>query len=138
MTLRLSTFDYGGQLLFLWGLGLLILAFTWAGGTYSWSSAAVLAPLIIGIVMAVSWLAYEYLMSPTKFMARVFPLQRAMMPWKLISQRDIGLIFAINFGVGMAMFAVMYFLDLYFAVVQGNSPSKAGIALLYFLPGLGG
>jgi MFS family permease len=135
---RASTIDYGGQLLFLWGLGLLILAFTWAGGSYSWGSATVLAHLAVGIVISLAWVLYEYLMAPGRFLARRFPLQRAMMPWELLSQRDIGLLFFINFAVGMAMFAVLYFMDIYFALVKGNSASKAGITLLFFLPGLGG
>jgi MFS family permease len=136
--LRLSTIDYGGQLLFLWGLGLLILALTWAGGAYPWASANVIAPLVIGALLAIFWIMYEYSMAPGRFMSRVFPLQRAMIPWKLLSQRDIGLLFFISFGGGMAMFAVMYFMDLYFALVKLNSASQGGIALLFFLPGLGG
>ncbi|KAK3385691.1 major facilitator superfamily domain-containing protein [Podospora didyma] len=135
--LRLATIDYGGQLLFLWGLGLLVLALTWAGGAKPWDSAAVLAPLVIGAVLSVAWLVYEYAMVPGRLMARVFPLQRAMMPWKLLAHRDVGLLFIVNFTVGAAMFAIMYFMDLYFALVEGHNASSAGIALLYFLPGLG-
>jgi MFS family permease len=135
---RLSTIDYGGQLLFLWGFGLLILALTWAGGTYSWKSTAVLAPLVIGGVLAIAWIVYERCMVSGSVMARAFPNQKAMIPWDLLKQRDISLLFFINFSVGIAMFAVMYFMDLYFALVQGKSSSKAGLALLYYLPGLGG
>jgi MFS family permease len=135
---RLATIDYGGQLLFLWGLGLLILALTWAGGSYSWSSAHVLAPLVIGGILSIAWIAYEFSMSPSHLMSRVFPFQRPMIPWKLLTHPDIGLLFYINFAAGMAMFAILYFMDLYFALVKGNSASKAGVALLYFLPGLGG
>ncbi|KAK0729615.1 major facilitator superfamily domain-containing protein [Lasiosphaeris hirsuta] len=134
---RLATVDYGGQLLFLWGLGLLVLAFTWAGGTYAWDSPAVLAPMVVGAILTGAWLLYEYCMAPGRVMARVFPLQRPMMPWQLLAQKDIGLLLVINFTVGVAMFAVMYFMDLYFALVQGKSASSAGLALLYFLPGLG-
>jgi len=61
-----------------------------------------------------------------------------MMPWELLSQRDIGLLFVVNFTVGAAMFAVMYFMDIYFALVLGHDPEKAGVTLLFFLPGLGG
>lgn len=61
---RLSTIDYGGQMLFLWGLGLLILALTWAGGTYPWGSTAVLAPLVVGGVLSVVWVVYERFMAP--------------------------------------------------------------------------
>ncbi|KAK3313184.1 major facilitator superfamily domain-containing protein [Apodospora peruviana] len=135
--LRLATIDYGGQLLFLWGLGLLVLAFTWGGGEYPWESAAVLAPLVIGAVLTAAWLVYEYSMAPGRYMARVFPIQRAMMPWRLLAQRDIALLFVVNFTVGAAMFAVIYFMDIYFAVVRGNDASTAGLVLLYFLPGLG-
>ncbi|RQM05079.1 hypothetical protein DH86_00003663 [Scytalidium sp. 3C] len=134
---RLSTIDYGGQMLFLWGLGLLCLAFTWAGGTFPWHSAAVLAPLIIGSIMSIGWVLYEFSMSPGRVMARILPYQRAMIPWELLSHRDIGLLFYINCTVGMSMFAVMYFMDLYFALVEKKSSSNAGIGLLYFLPGLG-
>lgn len=135
---RISTLDYGGQMLFLWGFGLLILALTWAGGTYSWKSAAVLAPMIIGGLLAIAWVVYERGMVPGSAMARVFPRQKAMITWKLLKQRDIGLLFLINFSIGVSMFAVMYFMDLYFTLVQGKPSSDAGIALLYFLPGLGG
>ncbi|KAF2103675.1 MFS general substrate transporter [Rhizodiscina lignyota] len=135
--LRIMTIDYGGQLLFLWGLGLLILALTWAGGSFAWDSAHVLSPLVVGAILSVIWLLYEFMMAPPRFMSRVFPIQRAMIPWELLSQRDIGLLFLINFGSGMAMFALLYFMDLYFALVEGKSASQGGIALLYFLPGLG-
>lgn len=135
---RLATIDFGGQMLFLWGLGLLLLALTWGGSTYSWSSAAVLAPLVIGAVLAIAWIVYERSMSPGQTMSRVFPRQRAMMPWDVLSQRDNLLVFLINFGGGMAMFAVMYFSDLYFTLVDGKSSSEAGLALLYYMPGLTG
>jgi MFS family permease len=135
---RILTIDFGGQMLFLWGFGLLILAFTWAGGNYSWNSAAVLAPIIIGAVFAIGWVVYERLMVPGAFMAQALPRQKAMMPWELFRQRDICLLFLINFSMGVSMFAVMYFMDLYFDLVEGQSSSTAGTSLLYFLPGLGG
>lgn len=135
---RLMTIDFVGQLLFLFGLGLLILAFTWAGGTYGWGSAAVIAPLVVGAVLSVAWVFYEYSMAPQHLMSRVFRSQRAMMPWELLAKRDISLLFFVNFDLGVCMFAVMYFMDLYFALVEGHSSSEAGLALLYFLPGLGG
>lgn len=135
---RMSTLDYGGQLLFLLGFGLLILAFTWAGGTYPWHSAAVLAPLVIGAVLAIGWVVYEHFMIPGSAIARALPRQKAMIPWELLQERDIGLLFLVNFSIGIGMFAIMYFMDLYFALVEGRSSGSAGLALLYFLPGLGG
>lgn len=135
---RLSTIDYGGQMLFLWGLGLLTLALTWGGDTFSWNSAAVLAPLAIGGVLTIGWVLYERSMSPGFLMSRVFPSQKAMMSWEMLSHRDIGLLFFINFAVGMAQSAMLNFMDLYFALVKGESSSMAGIALLFYVPGLTG
>lgn len=135
---RVLTIDYGGQFLFLWGLGLLILALTWGGGTYPWDSASVLVPLIIGFVLTVSWVLYERSMSPGGIMSQVLPYQRPMIPWELLSQRDIGLLFGISFAQGMSMFAVMYFMDLYFAIVEGKSAGDAGLSLLFYIPGIGG
>ena len=36
------------------------------------------------------------------------------------------------------MYAVFYFVDLYFTIVDEYGSSKAGLNLLYYLPGLGG
>jgi MFS family permease len=135
---RLMVLDYGGQAFFLSGLVLLILALTWAGGAYPWGSVRVILPLILGAALVVAWVIYEYSMAPHHTMSRVFPLQQAMMPWNVLSQKDIGLLFWINFSEGMASFAVMYFMDIYFTLVLGHSPSEAGENLLFYLPGLGG
>ncbi|KAJ5469636.1 hypothetical protein N7539_009254 [Penicillium diatomitis] len=132
---RLLTIDYGGQLLFLWGFGLLILGLTWAGGNYAWNSAAVLAPLIIGAVLTCSWVIYERLMVPGSTISRALPRQRAMVPWDLLVQKDIGLLFLINASIGVSMFAVMYFMNLYFALVEGRSSSSAGLSLLWRIHG---
>ena len=134
---RMGTLDVGGQLLFLWGLGLVILALTWAGSAYGWGSAHVLAPLVVGLALTAAWVVYEDLMAPGRLLARALPTQRPMIPWDLLRQRDIGLLFWINCSLGTAMFSNMYFMDLYFALVDGSSSSKAGLSLLYFLPGLG-
>lgn len=42
------------------------------------------------------------------------------MAGQLLSQRDIGLLFSINFTTGIAIFAVLYFVDLYFVPVEGQ------------------
>ena len=136
--LRLSSIDYGGQFLFLASIGLLLLALTWGGGTYSWTSVNVLAPLLIGAVLFVAWVFYEYLMSSGGCLANIFPRATPMMPWNIMMKRDIGLLFIVNLTTGMAMFAVLYFMDVYFTLVQGKSASSAGNQLLYYIPGLAG
>lgn len=106
---RLMTIDIGGQLLFLFGFGLIILAFTWAGDTYAWSSYEVLIPLILGFLIALAWLGYEYLMAPHRVLGKRFSAQNPMIPWHFIKNRNVGLLFYINFSTGMAIYSVSHF-----------------------------
>lgn len=103
---RLKTVDIGGQLLFIFGFGLVILALTWGGATYSWSSPAVIVPLVLGIIFAGVFCYWEYLLAPGNTMAEKLPWQRAMLPWELISNRDIGLLFYCECATGIGMYAV--------------------------------
>ncbi|KAL0940893.1 tetracycline efflux protein [Colletotrichum truncatum] len=134
---RFQTIDLGGQLLFLFGFGLLILGLSWAGATYSWDSPAVLVTLILGVVISVLFIAYEYHMSPGMALARRFPFQQAMIPWELIRNRDIGILFYTSFATGMSMYAVLYFCNIYFTMVKLWAADHAGTQLLFFTPGLG-
>ncbi|CAK7211588.1 hypothetical protein SEUCBS140593_001222 [Sporothrix eucalyptigena] len=135
MSSRFASIDVGGQLLFLFGLGLLILALTWAGATYGWGTAAVLVPLCVGLALVTAFVGYEHLMAPGRWLARKWPHQKPMLPWTLLGSKDIGLLFYINFATGAAMYSVLYFCNLYFTMLYG--PTYAGTQLLYYTPGLG-
>lgn len=99
--MRLATIDYGGQFLFLFGIGLLILGLTWGGATYSWKSVQVLVPLILGALLTLCFIWWIYMLAPGRFLARKLPRQRATIPWNLISHKDMGLLFYINVAAGM-------------------------------------
>ena len=84
-------------------MSLLILALTWGGADYTWHSAHVLAPLIIGIILTLCFVFWEYMMVPGRRIARKFPLQHPTIPWNLLAQRNMGLLSYINFATGMGM-----------------------------------
>lgn len=98
---RLSTFDFGGQLLFLFGTVLLILALTWAGAYYPWSDGKIIAPLVIGLILLGAFIGWEYLMIPGHALAIRYPYQRPMIPLKLLCRRNVGILFYTNFSAGM-------------------------------------
>ncbi len=104
--MQIATIDAGGQVLFLLGFGLLILALTWAGATHNWDTAAVLVPLAIGLVLVTVFVAYERLLAPGRLVAQRCPRQKPMVPWPLLASKDIGLLFYINFATGAAMYSV--------------------------------
>jgi hypothetical protein len=151
---RILTIDFGGQFLFLFGLGLLILAFTWGGKSYPWSSVHVVVPLVLGALLSLCFVLWQALMAPGKYLSRKLPLQRPTIPWQLLTQRNMALLFYINFATGMgklspfkhsrrdtnillAMSAVLYFVNIYFVFVKGYRPSDAGVQLLFYTPGIG-
>lgn len=103
---RLNTIDFGGQILFIIGLGLVILGLTWGGATYPWDSAAVIVSLILGVCFMVAFGFWERQIAPGRYLSRVFPTQKAMIPWKLITTRDMGLLFCTECSTGMGMFSV--------------------------------
>lgn len=135
---RLETIDVGGQLLSLLSFGLLILALTWAGATYAWDTAAVLVPLVVGVLLSIGFVFWQYSMTPNRLLSRIFPLQKPLLPWELLRQRNIGCLFYVNIATGMGMYAVLYFTNLYFTMVKGRDSSSAGVQLLYYVPGIGG
>jgi MFS family permease len=138
LTMRLQSFDFGGQFLFLFGLGLFVLALTWGGSYYPWSSVKVIAPLAIGFALIILFLTWEYLMIPGSLLAIRFSAQKAMVPFRLICTRNAGILMYINFITGMCMYAVFYFVGVYFSIVQNFAPGKSGTSLIYYLPGLAG
>ncbi|KAI5462224.1 major facilitator superfamily domain-containing protein [Mariannaea sp. PMI_226] len=133
---RLKTIDVGGQALFILGFGLIILALTWGGATYAWNSAAVIVALVLGCLLTIGFFVWEYLLAPGNVLAEKMPWQRAMIPWHLLADGQVGMLFYCECATGIGMYAVLYFVNIYFIAVKGYSSDKAGTQLLYFLPGL--
>jgi MFS family permease len=76
---ELKELDYVGLVLYSAGLVLVLLAFTWAQGTYAWASAHVIAPLIVGVVTLVAFVLYEMYM----------PLKQPLLPLRLFKSRNL-------------------------------------------------
>jgi len=134
---KLATIDFGGQLLFLFGAGLLVLSLTWAGSYYPWSSIKIIVPLVLAVILLTTFFIWEFLLSPGHLLSHYFPTQKPMIPLNLLISRNCGLLMYINFSTGMAMYAVFYFASLYLVLVSGLGSSEAGRNLVYYIPGLG-
>ncbi|KAI9847081.1 MAG: hypothetical protein M1837_003199 [Sclerophora amabilis] len=134
---KIAVIDYGGLVLFLFGVGLLILGTSWGGATYPWKSAAVLVSVVLGATLFISFFAYEYLMEPGRLISNFFPKQMPMIPIKLFEKRDLGYLVCVNFATGAALYSVFYFVGVYFVLVELYQADKAGVQLVYYIPGLG-
>ncbi|KAF4156354.1 hypothetical protein CNMCM6936_006501 [Aspergillus lentulus] len=133
----LATLDIVGAVLFIFGVGLIILGTAWGGPTYPWSSPEVLAPLIVGGACFVLFFLYEYFLEPGRLFARIFPKQVPMLPYSMFARRDTIWLAVLEFSSGAAMYSVFYFIGIYFTLVEAYPASRAGINLLYYIPGLG-
>lgn len=134
---RPSTLDFGGQVLSLFGMGLFILATTCAGACSPWHDVKDIVPLVLGSLLLMLFPVWECLMMPGLALAVRYPYRRAMIQFTLMLSRNADLLMYINFVTGMAMYAVLYFFDLYFALVLQFFSSEGGKNLLYYIPGLG-
>lgn len=103
---RLKSIDIGGQFFFIVGFGLIILGLTWGGATYPWGSPAVIVSLVLGAAVTSGFFYWEYLLADGRFLSQKWPWQRPMMPWNIVMNRDIGLVFYTEVASGMGMFAV--------------------------------
>ncbi|KAF1930662.1 MFS general substrate transporter [Didymella exigua CBS 183.55] len=133
----LLSIDWLGVILFIVGIGLIILAVQWGGTQYAWNSAAIIAPIVVGSILIIAFFAHEYLLGPERFTARLLPRQVPMIPSTLFRKKDTTLLMIINFSAGISLVSAFYFISYYWQLAEGYSPSKAGVQLLYYTPGLG-
>ncbi len=116
--------DYLGALLITLGASGLILFTSLGGTTLAWSSPALVAMGILGVLFTVGFFLYE---------------RRAtepVIPPHLFRDRTYSLTTGIGFITGFAMFGVITFISLYFQDVKGVEPAASGLRMLPMLMGL--
>ena len=116
--------DYPGALLLSIATCCALLALSWGGNAYAWSSSTILALagaaiVALGLLTLNERRASEPLLPPRLFQSRVF----------VLSVLVIGL-------SAMGLFAASVFLPLYFQLVQGASPTAAGLMIAPMMGGV--
>jgi MFS family permease len=115
----LAIIDWPGLVMFILGVGLIILAVQWGGTQYAWRSAAVIAPFILGAMLCIAFFGYEYLLGPGRAVARMFPQQVPMIPSTLFRKKDTAILMIINFSAGISMVSAFYFISYYWQLAEG-------------------
>ncbi|WOO85275.1 Efflux pump dotC [Vanrija pseudolonga] len=116
---KLAKLDYYGSLLTLAWAVLVLLALSWGGTEHPWSSAAVIAPLVIGGILLFVFIFVE---------ARLVPLP--LIPMYIFRNKTVAASMATTFANGAAFYATLYYLPQYFQVVRGESPIQSGVHML--------
>ncbi|KAK7187524.1 trichothecene efflux pump [Paraphaeosphaeria sporulosa] len=112
----LSEIDYLGGFLSISGMLLFMMGMQWGGYQYSWSSAHVLAPLILGAILIVAFVVWQgYAKHP------MFPKRLRQEP------RILGLTLVITFISGANFFSILMFWPTQAFNVYGHDPVGVGI-----------
>jgi MFS family permease len=127
MRMKLVTVDYVGGLIFIPGLTSLLVALSWGGNQYAWSSWHTIVPLIVGSAALSTFAIWERWGTFCPFMQRsVFPNLSAV------------LLFTCSFLYGTTLFMALYYVCFYFSAIRLGSPTVAGVdmmaALAFSLP----
>jgi predicted MFS family arabinose efflux permease len=116
-------FDVPGAVTGTVGLASLVYGLTQAASN-GWGATATLAYLGLGVAMLAAFLAIESRST------------HALMPFRVLAQRDRAASYVSMLIVGAGMFAFFYFLGIYIQNVLGYSPVKAGVSFLPFSAGI--
>ncbi|PSR81138.1 hypothetical protein PHLCEN_2v6473 [Hermanssonia centrifuga] len=138
---KLLRVDWIGAALFMAGGILVLLALNW-GSNEKWNSVKVVVCFVLGGILIVAFLGWEYVLemqeeSPMPSSIRLFHTD-PMIPLALFRSLDVCIVQYGTFVSGMIMLVMFYFVAIFFIIVTGLSPTKSGVQLIYFAPGMGG
>ena len=119
----MAEIDYIGIILYSSGLTLFLLGLGWGGVSYPWKSAAVLVPLLLGILVFASTFVYD-------FSGRA---KRPLFPHRLFKKiREYTSLLVIIFVTGMVYFTLT---DLIPEQIGYMFTDRSTLAGLYNIPG---
>ena len=116
--------DWAGALLLVATVTSLLLAVTWGGTQYAWTS-----PVIIGLALA------GLALLPV-FVAQELRHPEPVLPPRLFRNGVFAVATATMFVVGFALFGGIVYLPLFLQVVNGRSATNAGLLLLPLILGI--
>ncbi|KAH9929006.1 Mfs1.1 [Epithele typhae] len=115
----LKSLDVIGNTLIIGASCAIAIAITWAGVQFPWSSAQVLAPLIIGGVSLVLWFVYETRLAT-----------HPAVPMVILSNRTSLSGFVQIFVAAFINITLVYYLPVYYQACKDASPIASGVDLL--------
>ncbi|KZV92252.1 Mfs1.1 [Exidia glandulosa HHB12029] len=112
---KLKKLDWIGNGIMIASTTICCIALTWAGVQYSWGSAQVLVPLIIGLFGMLAFVYYEIKVASVP-----------LIPFHLLSNRTTIVGYIATFIAHLTVIAIIYYLPVYLQACLGDSPVKAG------------
>ncbi|KAJ2970576.1 hypothetical protein NUW58_g9650 [Xylaria curta] len=120
VTNRLRRIDYTGNVIMLASVTSILIALTYGGTRYPWSSWRVLLPLLLGFAGLGAFVTFECSRWCTN----------PMTPLHLFRNRTSAAAFFLTFIHSLFSFWVLYFLPVYFQAAKLYDPIRSGVLLL--------
>ncbi|KAJ5168211.1 uncharacterized protein N7482_003805 [Penicillium canariense] len=115
---NLAKVDCVGCVLFVASLTSFLIPLTWGGIMYPWDSWHTLVPLLLGVAGLVGFGVYETLGAA-----------KPLVPLLIFNNQTQSVSYAGTFLHGMILWAIVYYLPLYYEGVLGYGPVVAGLAV---------
>ncbi|KAJ1921517.1 hypothetical protein H4219_000554 [Mycoemilia scoparia] len=119
---NLKRIDFWGVLIFLTMMLLLLLALNWGGREFPWDSAIVIAFLTIAGYLLIVFILFENRIP-----------SEPIIPMTLFKKRNVSIMLLIFCFSGMAFFSFLFFMPMYFTLVENASATRAGVYLIPLL-----
>ncbi|GAA4530233.1 MDR family MFS transporter [Brachybacterium paraconglomeratum] len=110
--------DFAGILTLTPGLVLALLATTWGGADYAWTSPVILGMYAIAAVFLIAFVVIE-----TK-------VEEPLLPMHLLLRPIVALSVAASFAIAVAMFGAIIYIPVYAQGVMGVSATQSGMILI--------
>ncbi|KAH8692223.1 major facilitator superfamily domain-containing protein [Talaromyces proteolyticus] len=119
-TQKLKRVDLTGAFLLILASVAVLIALTYGGSRYKWSSPHIIAPLLLGIIGLILYMLFE----GSRF------CRQPMTPLRLFNSKS-SVVLSINTFINALLLQwATFFLPLYFQAILGSRPSISGVQLL--------
>lgn len=116
---KLRRVDWAGSLVFMGSATSFLIAISWGGTQFAWSSAATIAPLVVGAAGLVATALWERYAAAEPFMQHA-----------LFSSVSGVAIYVCSAAQGLLLFGQLYYGPFYFMAALAYTPLHTGVALL--------
>ncbi|QLQ78072.1 hypothetical protein HG537_0A03190 [Torulaspora globosa] len=120
-------FDIIESLLMSAGLVLILLAFSFGGSKYAWNSAPTIVMFVLGILLTIFALVYDFVIFPRWKVVRTSPRYQPLIPWKIFSKFPIFVANVSVFFICMAFMCQIIYVIQFFQLVYNETAWKASI-----------
>ncbi|RUS29735.1 major facilitator superfamily domain-containing protein [Jimgerdemannia flammicorona] len=122
---KLDRIDFLGTLILILACVAILLAIEWGGNSYAWDSAVIISLFVVGGVLIIALILVEG-----------YHAKEPIIPGHVFKMRTPMAVFIMSLFFGIGFFGMIYYLPIYFQVVEGESATASGLELIPLMAGM--